>query len=107
MVMAVFASEDAARRAARHAVEEKDHAVRAQVLPQGWAVWRRAHGREVEDGERWIVLFETIRPRDEALRNSLFDEGVELTDIVAIGLRSLDHRYTSWMDGEPAHGGRG
>jgi hypothetical protein len=102
MVMALFASEEAARHAALHAVEEKDHAVRAQVLAQGWAVWRRQHGREVDTGAQWTVLFETTTPRDEALRNALFNEGVQLTDIVAFALHSLDHRYTTWIDGGPA-----
>lgn len=107
MVMALFASEDAARRAALHAVDEKDLAVRAQVLAQGWGVWRQQHGSEADAGERWTVLFETTRPRDEALRNALFDDGVALTDIVAFELRSLDHRYASWADGRPAHEHRG
>lgn len=66
-------------------------------------MWRQQHGREADTGERWIVLFETTRPCDEALRNALFDDGVMLTDIVAFDLRSLDHRYTSWADGRPAH----
>lgn len=107
MVMAMFASEDAARRAALHAVDEKDLAVRAQVLPRVWGVWRQQHGAEADTGERWTVLFETTRPRDEALRNALFDDGVALTDIVAVELRSLDHRYASWADGRPAHEQRG
>ena len=107
MVMALFASEDAARRAALHAVEEKDLAVRAQVLAQAWGVWRQQHGGEADTGERWTVLFETTRPRDEALRNALFDDGVYLTDIVAFELRSLDHRYASWADGRPGREHRG
>jgi len=103
MVMALFTSEDAARQAALHAVEEKDLAERAQVLTQGWAVWRRQHGREVDSGARWAVLFETTAPRDEALRNALVNEGVELTDILGLEIRSLDHRYATWLDGGSAH----
>jgi hypothetical protein len=103
MVMALFTSEDDARQAAVHAVVEKALAARAQVLARGWAVWRRQHGWEAESGARWTVLFETTVPRDEALRNSLVNDGVELTDIVDVELRSLDHRYTSWLDGGSVH----
>jgi uncharacterized protein involved in tolerance to divalent cations len=103
VVMALFESEDAARDAARHAVEEKYLAARAQVLARAWAVWRQQHGSDTDAGERWTVLFETSTPRDEALRNSLFDRGVALTDIVAIDVRSLDHRYASWVDGGLFH----